>query len=300
MIAKGQTITEQSGGYTQYHGFGVCSVLAVNPTKEELEKNFGIKVEKEPEYTSSREYDGVSYNTARITFYVKPTDEKIPVLTVSFNLTSREITNRDKTKKQIIDRFGRTAWVTNEDFEKKNIPLDRNGNPLRIDADYRPCISGEENLTKFIKTFLGIPNTEVWNNDLNKYVPREDLSMCLIRLDTLDSIINKGDLKEIKEAMFTKETKDNLIKIMFGARQDPEGRMFQSFYPEEFLSGRSNEKSEKRFMNNLMKRKEESNTYSLYYFDPNPIHEFFFKPEKIFDNPDIPANIKSEEDDLPF
>lgn len=58
----------------------------------------------------------------------------------------------------MIDKYGRATWVTPEQLKGHVIPLDKNGNPLQIDADYRPAYEGEENLTNFIKAYLNIPN----------------------------------------------------------------------------------------------------------------------------------------------
>lgn len=299
MIAKGQKLNE-TAEFKQYLGFANCNILAVNPTKEELEKILGTEIHKDIEYLSTKEYDGVAYATSRISFYVKPkSTEDIPVMNVSFMIQDRYVFNKDKTKVQVIDKYGRTAWVTVEDSKEHKIPLDKNGNKLRIDADYRPCYVGEDNLTKFIKAYMKIPNTEVFNPETQKYEERKDLDMCLIRLDNMVDLI-KGNVKEIKDAVLCDEAKDKLVKVMFAVKMDAQGRLFQSFYPEEFLPGDASKRIQDNMYKRIVDRKTKSDLYSGLIVDENPIHEYVINAEKIFDNPNIPANQKSKEDDLPF
>ena len=53
--------------------------------------------------------------------------------------------NKDKTKVQVIDKYGRTAWVTIEQAKAKRF-LYMLMVPANLDADYRPCFVGEEEL----------------------------------------------------------------------------------------------------------------------------------------------------------
>lgn len=295
MFAQGKNISETID-FKQYVGFGNCKILALNPTKEELEKIVNTTLKKDIEYLSEREVNGVSYKTSRIVFYVKPVNEEIPIMNISFILQDRYIFNKERTKVQVIDKFGRTAWVTIEESKEHKIPLDKNGNKLRIDEDYRPCYVGEENLTNFIKTYMGVPDITYFDREKQCFVEREDTSICLARLDTMDEII-KGNVKEIRDIISLQQ---NVIKIMFGVRIDDQGLIRQTFYPEAFLPGNASKQSQSKFFTRLCDRKAQSSTYAKYSFSENEIHEYVLNPQEVLDNPNIPANQESKTDDLPF
>ena len=94
----------------------------------------------------------------RIDFFIE-TDEKTEINLknkITFFLSDSFMSNKENTKYKIIDRFGNTAWATVEEITNKQIPVYQNG-PAAIDADYRKCYLGEEELTEFIKNYLNIP-----------------------------------------------------------------------------------------------------------------------------------------------
>ena len=149
-FASGKQTTDGSS-VARYIGVAPVYVLGVNPTKAELEGFYNTSLEKDPEYTGSK--DNVPF--VRIDFIVKtdaPRANEIDLTTkVSFFLRREKRVNRDNTKVQVIDKYGRTAWVTNEQLKAHEIPMYTNG-PANLDADYRPVYNGEEKLTDFIKT----------------------------------------------------------------------------------------------------------------------------------------------------
>ena len=137
----------------RYVGIAPVQIVAINPTKKELETIYNTTIEKEPEYLGSMERDGKNVPHIRIDFIVKTNPEKsngIEMTTkMSFFVRKAFMTNRDNTKVKVIDKYGRTAWVTQDEFKNKLVPQYANG-PARIDNAYRALYMGEEELLNFV------------------------------------------------------------------------------------------------------------------------------------------------------
>lgn len=220
----------------RYIGIAPVYVLAVNPNKAELEKLYNTTIDKEPEYLGEVEVDGNKIPNVRIDFIVKtdaPRSNNIDFTSkVSFFIRKEYCYNRDKSKVQVIDKYGETAWVTVEQAKNKEIPVYSNG-PAKIDKDYRPCFRGEENLIKFIRTYLGIPRVYTYNREDNSWNMRSNPSESEGRLDKILDYFN-GDFSELKSIIALQ--KENKIKVMFGVRKTDDGKMYQTVFTEEFAS----------------------------------------------------------------
>lgn len=220
----------------RYIGIAPVYVLAVNPNKAELEKLYNTTMDKEPEYLGEVEVDGNKIPNVRIDFIVKtdaPRSNNIDFTSkVSFFIRKEYCYNRDKSKVQVIDKYGETAWVTIDQAKNKEIPVYSNG-PAKIDKDYRPCFRGEENLIKFIRTYLGIPRVYTYNRDDNSWSMRSNPSESEGRLDKILDYFN-GDFSELKSIIALQ--KENKIKVMFGVRKTDDGKMYQTVFTEEFAS----------------------------------------------------------------
>ena len=232
--------SKEAAEIKRYTGVGSVFVVGVNPNKSELEKLYDRELDKDPEYITEK--DGVV--SARIEFIIK-TDSaakcnngielttKLPVF-----ISKEYRFNKDKTKVQVIDKYGRTAWVTKEQAKNHEIPVYSNGKPANIDKDYRPAYVGEEDITNFLKLFLGIPNPEKWvkNEETGR---REVVGLvdnpedCECRLENIEDYF-KGKFNEIKDAINLMP--NNKIKVLFGVRTTDDGKQYQDVYTRKFLS----------------------------------------------------------------
>lgn len=231
-FASGKQTTD-GASVARYIGVAPIYVLGVNPTKSELEGYYNISLEKEPEYTGSK--DNVPF--VRIDFVVK-TDatrsNNIDLTTkVTFFLRREKRVNRDNTKVQVIDKYGRTAWVTNEQLKAKEIPMYTNG-PANLDADYRPVYNGEENLTNFIKTYLNIPSVQKYVN--GAWVMVDNPQDCEARLEHIEDYF-KGNFQELKEIIAMQP--NNKVKALFGVRAADNGSLYQDVFGDMFLRNNS-------------------------------------------------------------
>ena len=232
--------SKEAAEIKRYTGVGSIFVVGVNPSKSELEKLYDRELDKDPEYITEK--DGVI--SARIEFIIK-TDSTakcnngIELITKLPVFISKEYRfNKDKTKVQVIDKYGRTAWVTKEQAKNHEIPVYGNGKPANIDKDYRPAYVGEEIVTNFLKLFLGIPNVEKWakNEETGR---REVVGLvdnpqdCECRLENIEDYF-KGKFNEIKDAINLMP--NNKIKVLFGVRTTDDGKQYQDVYTRKFLS----------------------------------------------------------------
>lgn len=231
-FAKG---TESTDGaiVKRYTGVAPCYVVGVNPSKSELEAIYGTTIENVPEYRSTVEQDGKKVETVRIDFIVKtdPTKSNDIEMTskVALFLRKEYRFNRDKTKVQVIDKYGRTAWVTIEQAKAHEVPVYANG-PANLDADYRPCFVGEEDITNFIKAYLNIPNVMKYVD--NKWVMVDNPEDCVARLDSIEKYF-AGDYTELKEVINLQP--NNKVKILFGVKTNDDGKQYQSVFTQMFM-----------------------------------------------------------------
>ena len=242
-FAKGKEVVETNNVVKRYIGVAPVKVLAVNPNKAELEEIYSTTLERETEYTGTTP-EGVK--TARIDFIVA-TDPKnegdIDMKTkASYFLRKEFMMNNDKTKVKVIDKYGRTAWVTKDQYATKEIPMYANG-PANIDKDYRMMYRGEEELTEFLRAYLGIPN-------VTKFVDGkpagliDNPSEAEARLSDIEKYFD-GNFSEIKEIVSYQP--NNKVKLCFGVKTTDDGKQYQDVFIQMPLNARNNryEKLEK-------------------------------------------------------
>ena len=233
-FSKG-TESKEGNAVKRYVGVAPVFVLAVNPNKAELEKLYNTQLENDPEYLSEVEVgeDKHKVQSVRLDFIVKTDAEKcggIEFTTkVYFFIRNEYRYNRDQTKVQVIDKYGRTAWVTIEQAKAHEIPMYKNG-PANIDKDYRPVYHGEEKLTNFIKAYLNIPNVMKYVNE--KWVMVDNPEDCEARLENIAEYF-KGNFKELRDVIALQP--NNRVKVLFGVKNTDDNKQYQSFYDQMFL-----------------------------------------------------------------
>lgn len=185
------------GSFKMYKGMAAFNIVAVNPTKAELEALTGRELENEPEYVGKTDE---GKEQVRVVFYGKTApDAKLNngiemLIPISFMLTKDYRVGQTSGKYQIIDKFGRTAWATKEEVQSKAIPQYTSG-PANISADYRLAWQGEEFLIDFLIQWLNIPGPAVYKDKV--WVMKENTDDSEVSLDM--AALFKGDVKELKE-----------------------------------------------------------------------------------------------------
>lgn len=215
----------------KYIGVGVVNVLAVNPNKAALEKIYNTTIENEPEYIGENEIDGNKVKQVRLDFILQTVPEKndgINIKTrISFFISDSYRYNRDKTKMQVINKYGEVAWLSIEDIKAGTVPESMKW----FDAEgMRPAFVGEEDLTTFIKTYLGIPN-RTFRKANGEVVEISDKREAEARLDNIKKYFS-GDYSEIQDVLALQP--DNKIKVLFGVRT-VEDKQYQTVFTNKFL-----------------------------------------------------------------
>lgn len=282
-FSAGKESTE-GGEFKRYIGVAPVRVLAVNPTKSEQEKLYNTTLDKDPEYVGNVNINGKDVQNVRISFVVKTDKEKCGIdmtTNVTFFLQNAPRMGSQSGKYQIIDKYGRTAWATEEDIKAKQIPVYSNGKSANIDADYRQAYVGEEELTNFIKNYLNIPNVQKYVDGEWKLV--DNPSECEARLDKIADYF-KGNFAELKSIISLQP--NNKIKVMFGVRTSEDGKEYQAVYTRMTLKNGVSDYS--RLDKDLQEAKQ-NGAYSTTEFSVCPIKEYKIEATPVDDLPTAPA-----------
>lgn len=258
--------SSQGGDFKKYVGVGSFRVLGVNPTKAELEEFYGREVQNEPEYLKDMvdsQDNNKPYKQLRVSFMIQADDpanvdeknketratnaaltEPLKTL-ITFFIDSRYFFKQDKSKVQVIDKYGRTAWVTPEQCKNHQIPVYSNG-PAKLDAGYRPAYRGEAELTEFIDNYLNITPIDTYNNSTGTWVTNPHPEDCEGWLEHVKDYFT-GNVSELKEYCTYMPT--NCLKLLMGVRTDDEGKQFSTVYTRMTL--RNGSKSYKRLKDSI-------------------------------------------------
>jgi len=199
--------------FKRYIGVASSYVLAVNPSKKELEAIYGNSQDKDPEYV----VNGENGREARVHFIVKTDPKKnngIEIINrMMFTLRETPAYNRDKTKVQVIDDFGNSAWASVEDAKTGKKLLSSEGKELRIDSKYRMAYAGEAELVFFLKVYLGVES--VFNYVNGSWVKKEHPENYMFSLNHIKDYFS-GNFSELKEALAIRPS--NKIQLLYGIR----------------------------------------------------------------------------------
>ena len=285
-VAKGRST--DTAEYKRYIGVAPVFINAVNPTKKELEGFYNTTIDNEPKYLGEVEVNDKKIPNVRIDFIVT-TDETVVGTAlrtkISFFIRNEYRYNRDRTKVQVIDKYGRTAWVTIEQAKNHEIPTYSNG-PANLDKDYRPLYYGEEQLTEFIRAYLGI--LPVMKYVDNTWVMREHPEEYEIRLDKIANYF-KNDFSELKEIITYQP--NNKVKVLFGVRTTDDNKMYQTVFTDMFLK---NSNSDYTKLAKAVQERKDAGAYSTTDFEVCDLKEYVVKPTEIAETSSV------VEDDLPM
>lgn len=147
--------TKENVEFTKKTGFFEGKVVAINPTKSELEKMLSVEIDNEIDYTSTEEIEGKEVKRSQIVFWVKDEVEREGshgYRSIRFFLKDLDRTNTIKPeeegtkvrKRQYINSIGITTWADSVD----------NLQDWFKERDFRVARVGEEELYTFIGSWL--------------------------------------------------------------------------------------------------------------------------------------------------
>lgn len=271
-FAAGKQSTE-SAPIKRYIGMAPVYVLGVNPNKAELEAIYGRPQEKEPEYVSVIDNNGVQIKQARIDFIVAtnqpgkdPVNPINMITKVSFFLRNTPYVGSASGKTQIIDKYGRTAWATQSDLSNKTIPVYKNG-PANIAADYRVAYRGESELINFLTRYLNLDDVMVYNQNNGTWTMNDNPENSEASLEKIANYFN-GDFSELRDICTLQP--NNKVNCMFGVRTTDKGE-FQTVYTNMFYKGgaRNFDRIKKEYLES-----KNAGSYSDTEYDNCPLKEY--------------------------
>jgi hypothetical protein len=275
-FGQGQASSE-GGSIKRYTGVASVFVLGVNPLKEELEKFYGRTLESAPEYVGEAEINGNKVPQVRLDFIIKADPDKYLgadntpidlVSKVTLYISKAYRYNKDNTKVQVKDKYGRFAWVTVEQAKAHEIPVYSNGSPANIDKDYKPAYVGEEELTKFLIAYLNIPSCQKYVDGKWVMLDADKLADCEASLEHIEDYF-KGDVSELKTIIGYQP--NNKVKVLFGVKTTDDGKQYQTVYTRMFLKNGVNDYSK---LDKDVKSTQESGALSSSEFDCTELHEY--------------------------
>ena len=264
----------EESSFKSYIGIAAMNIVAINPTVEELGKVLEREIQKVPQYLGKDENDTPQVS---LSFWTR-TDKTSEVnngidLVTPFMITLSDKERVSKSgKKQIIDKYGRSAWATPEEIAAGSIPQYSNG-PANISEGYHTAMPGEETLLSFLKAWLNIPDIRVYNSNTKKWEDNSRVSPedCEMSLDYQK--LFKGDFSELK--VLVEEVKEYAVKVAVGIRTDDKGYKRENVYTGMFL------KNSARKYDNLMQGiidSQAAGSYSTTEFEGTPLHEYNPQP----------------------
>jgi len=292
-IGKTQESTE-TAEFKKYIGVGSSFVVAVNPTKKELETIYGREMTNNPEYV----VDTDNGKEARITFVVKTdpnTCNGVELLNrVMFTLRNTPAYNRDQTKVQVIDKYGNVTWTDVETAKAGNKIVTPNGHDAKIATGYRMACVGEADLVGFLKSYLCVG--DVFNYVNGAWVLKDDAENYVFGLEHIKDYFT-GDFSEIKEAI--KLQPNNKVKLLYGVRTTDEGKQYQAVATRNGMVLRNSAGSNAlaRLEKELASAKE-AGSYSNVEYKVQELTEFDVKATDLSSAPSEDST--STDDDLPW
>lgn len=271
----------------RFVGIAPVTILTLNPNKKELSEILDREIEEEPVYIGEVEYTNPvtgqvsNIKSVRLDFWLR--NEELDITTkVSFRLIDTPFISKSG-KCKVIDKYGRTAWVTAEEFKNKEVPMYASG-PARIDKGYKTCMKNEEELIEFLKYYFGIADVERYKADTKEWVMIDKLDSALIQLDKTKEYF-KGDVTEIKNVL--KIAKANKVKVLLGTRI-VDGNKYQTVFTGKFMRNSSNST---KMLERALKDAKENGRYTSTVFAIQPAKEYIeeatatFAKEEVFENP---------------
>lgn len=270
--------------FPKYIGVGVVNILAVNPTKAELEDIYGTQLENAPEYLGENEIEingeKVKFPQIRLDFIIKTIPEKnsgIDLKTkVSLFITKEYKYNKDRSKIQVINKYGETTWLSLTDAKAGVIPETLS---WFEPADFRPAYMGEEELTGFLKAYLNVPSKS-YKKKSGEIVTIPNKEEAEMRFEKISNYF-KGDVSELKDAL--KLFPENKVKCMFGIRTTPEDKQYQAVYTQKFLKSNISDYSA---LDKDMQERKNNGAYPTTEFSVCNLREFIVDSTD-FSNPPI-------------
>lgn len=241
-----------------YTGVENFKVVAVNPSLAELQTLYGEN-SKEESYFIKRD-EGKS-DLLKLVFHLNNNVENEDKPTIKTRLTlllSNENLVSGTGKKQVINVFGQTAWLTEEQLKNITPTIDIGGQGTYFydTTGIRLSYKGEETLISLLKTLLGI------NNPKEGQTPDEK-ELCKAQFSKEDmQELFKGNVKSLNNLISSTQNK---VGILLGVKQ-VESSFYQDTYSNYVLRQfvkHSNKADKYEYLLKNLRTSQENGAYSM-------------------------------------
>lgn len=286
-FGKSNETKEFTGSFTKYEGFGISKVLAVNPTKAELEKILGREIANEPVYVDK---DANGIDRVKLSFVMQTVPEKnngIETITIGNLWLKKQTRVSQAGKTQMIDKYGNCKWLFKEDL---NSPIDAFDN-----ASARPTCNGEEEFIDFLRTLANIDRAIKYNKDTNTWSFIDgNLADCECRIDNMAKLF-AGDVSEIRAALA--DVPNNTINALYYV-STTNGKEYQNVCLNKVATTYARNLN---FIRDYVLDKQQSGGYPGVVFNFNDLHEYVVAPTDITVTGTVVGGTMPEPtDDLPW
>ena len=272
-LSAGKQTTEGGNGFKMYTGITPVGCKLVCPTKEQLSELLGREWPKDMTYTKVDEQGIAQVNIAfPLTVDTNVNGEEVHMMVLqNISLKNAPRFKQDGSKFQVVDKWGNFAWVTEAEFNNHTTPVSASGKKLKIDASsWRKAWQGEENLMKFLKPRLNIPEAFEYKN--NEWSLKADTTGCECRLDNIANYF-KGDVSEIQAGL--NSMPENQVKA-FVYVDEYEGKQRQAI-AREYVNLASNKYSDlEKEIENINNNK--GTNFSLHELEEYKVESTQFAP----------------------
>ncbi len=233
---------DEAKSYAKYVGFATMRVLAINPDKAQLSSILRHDVEKAPEYVTMEE----GIEQLRVDIWLAPGVDGSPLPPIKYPVfLKRQPMKSQAGTTKVIDRYGNSAWVTDEEFKAQAVPKTKSGKAAAIIPPYELCCDGQDRLLEFLRAWLNIPSSMSYD-ETTGWVPKPDLSKSECHLEKMKDYW-RGDVSELRQ-LVTAAT-DYKIKALLTVRTVANGsfKTYQSVFPKVVQAWRDTAVIEKEY-----------------------------------------------------
>ena len=206
-----------------YTGAENFKVVAVNPTKAELEAMYGREINFDPEYigkTTVSDGDGErEVDQIRLDFFLSNEDDSITTK-IQFYIANTHHKSRNGTYK-VINNFGKDTWLDQASIQNKVVPDKMSW--YNLDG-VKVAKRGEVELISFLVNLLNLPF------NLDKV---EDVSECYAYLSKEDwAKIFTGDVQKLRDVI---GSTNNKVGVLLGVKTKGDGKLVQTTFNRHTL-----------------------------------------------------------------
>jgi hypothetical protein len=218
MSAFGKEVEITDGAEIKlYTGVENFKVVALNPSKEEMEEMYGREINFTPEYTGEVEVEDSDgkrkVKQIRLDFFLANEDSSI---TTKLQFYVSDTHHRSSTGKlKCINSFGADIWLEKDAVDNQNLP----DNLQWYNADgVKISRRGEIELISFLVNLLNLPY------DLSKV---SDVSDAYAKINDQEwkTMINQGDVSLLRNII---ANTNNKIGVLLGVKTNGEGKLRQT------------------------------------------------------------------------